>query len=481
MPYQENGWDCGVYVCRYAYALFNLRTETFSPNECIVDQKRKSTAPFPDLITRNSYFRFDAEDILRIRREMRDLISNLSVVYRDWRQETDRAAKEKRGKKNRNDHYPVAGIPTTSGDEPLGSATSELELATNGSGKENLGNESNPSIPVEPRLCVQVRGEVPSIKGKEAAIEASDLRNEAKCRMISTVKSQRSASSSQYSDEVEVSTLNEQTEDIGRHNLSSKVESQGHASSFQSEDDVEVFDGKLISWEQTEGNSGCHPSSPVESQDVASPSQRDDDGEGSDGERTSQEQPEGNTGCHPSSPGKPKGSVLTVDAASSSQDEVVGGQSASREKTEDSGSQSSSLQSNDRFTVSDGQRASHKSGTPPIATVESRGVASGSQSNDEASQEAKESIEDQKIAVETSAMSVVNDGNESPGKCRRGMETRPSRIGIPSFPVDLASPRKSGRPPRDGDDVSQPIIVDGNDDDGVVPVKSVYSDNRFEC
>ena len=73
VPYQENGYDCGVFVCRYAYGLLKMRSHVFSQAD-IVDGCK-------ELISANDLFKFDMKDISRFRTEFRSLIKNLSQMY----------------------------------------------------------------------------------------------------------------------------------------------------------------------------------------------------------------------------------------------------------------------------------------------------------------------------------------------------------------------------------------------------------------
>lgn len=75
VPYQENSWDCGVYVCRFAYGLYLLRSKKFLAEE--VSGKR----PFENLITKSPEFSFGMKDIVRLRREIMKLIVSLSNIY----------------------------------------------------------------------------------------------------------------------------------------------------------------------------------------------------------------------------------------------------------------------------------------------------------------------------------------------------------------------------------------------------------------
>lgn len=72
VPYQDNGCDCGVFVCRYAYNLFQMRNNCFSQFDMADDCR--------DLFE-DSLFKFGMEDIARIRIEMETLIRNLAKVY----------------------------------------------------------------------------------------------------------------------------------------------------------------------------------------------------------------------------------------------------------------------------------------------------------------------------------------------------------------------------------------------------------------
>ena len=73
-PRQDNGCDCGVFVCRYAYSLFQMRNECVFSQFDMVDECR-------DLFEDSGLFEFGMNDIARIREEMKALIGNLSKVY----------------------------------------------------------------------------------------------------------------------------------------------------------------------------------------------------------------------------------------------------------------------------------------------------------------------------------------------------------------------------------------------------------------
>ena len=73
VPYQENGCDGGVFVFRYAYALFVMRFTIFTWDH--IESRLKK------LITEGPAFRFDTDDIFRIRFEMGILIKRLEEKY----------------------------------------------------------------------------------------------------------------------------------------------------------------------------------------------------------------------------------------------------------------------------------------------------------------------------------------------------------------------------------------------------------------
>lgn len=81
VPKQNNTWDCGVFVCRYAYAIYHLRNRPFSYGAV------HERTPFSQLITGGTEFDFDMRDIVRFRGEFKKLVENLSQVYCNWKRE----------------------------------------------------------------------------------------------------------------------------------------------------------------------------------------------------------------------------------------------------------------------------------------------------------------------------------------------------------------------------------------------------------
>lgn len=77
VPYQSNSWDCGVFICRYAYSMLLLRGKMFT----VKDSKNL----FNSVISSSAEFNFDMDDICRIRREITKLIMRLSCEYRSYK------------------------------------------------------------------------------------------------------------------------------------------------------------------------------------------------------------------------------------------------------------------------------------------------------------------------------------------------------------------------------------------------------------
>ena len=119
-PWQDNGCDCGVFVCRYAYSLFQMRHQCFSQFDL--------SDGCDDLFLYKNLFVFDMADIARIREEMVTLIRNLSKVYL-------RLKKEEKGKKK-------SKSATAKDDENAVSAIVSAEETKDGHNKSECADES---------------------------------------------------------------------------------------------------------------------------------------------------------------------------------------------------------------------------------------------------------------------------------------------------------------------------------------------------
>ena len=77
VPQQKNGYDCGLFVCRYAYAIFKIRDQFFNQLDI-----SGSKLLLRDEIINNEHFRFNQEVINQFRIQLKQLLQNLSDVYR---------------------------------------------------------------------------------------------------------------------------------------------------------------------------------------------------------------------------------------------------------------------------------------------------------------------------------------------------------------------------------------------------------------
>jgi hypothetical protein len=83
VPYQSNGWDCGVFVCRYAYGFKCIQSLSFSYAEVGYDPGHTATW-FETAITNSTAFRFGDGEIASLRVDMKILIERLSEIYGPW-------------------------------------------------------------------------------------------------------------------------------------------------------------------------------------------------------------------------------------------------------------------------------------------------------------------------------------------------------------------------------------------------------------
>ena len=97
VPFQNNTWDCGVFVCRYAYAVYQLRRRNFTYKDAglRVDKQSKKKGAFYQLITEGSEFQFDMRDIARFREEYKILIERLSEIFLQWRKSQETKTTER--------------------------------------------------------------------------------------------------------------------------------------------------------------------------------------------------------------------------------------------------------------------------------------------------------------------------------------------------------------------------------------------------
>ena len=76
VPQQDNGYDCGVFVCRYAYALYLKRNQRFTESDV-----GREGSYFHNIVTRSPEFTFDMPDIRRLRADIKTLLNALEREF----------------------------------------------------------------------------------------------------------------------------------------------------------------------------------------------------------------------------------------------------------------------------------------------------------------------------------------------------------------------------------------------------------------
>ena len=82
VPYQNNSWDCGVFVCKYAVSLYLLRNSPITHSELHLPK------PLTNAIVENDLMNFNMSDIVALREEIGTLLDSLSSVYLSMRRTT---------------------------------------------------------------------------------------------------------------------------------------------------------------------------------------------------------------------------------------------------------------------------------------------------------------------------------------------------------------------------------------------------------
>ena len=82
VPVQDNSWDCGVFVCRYAYGILRLFDQSFAckPSFWRIPANQKKLGE--KWIADTPEFNFGMSDIARLRDEIAKLIEELSNIYK---------------------------------------------------------------------------------------------------------------------------------------------------------------------------------------------------------------------------------------------------------------------------------------------------------------------------------------------------------------------------------------------------------------
>ena len=94
-PVQDNSWDCGVFVCRYAYGILCMRDKPLSADSSFLDRKERNRI-VNDWVAASDGFQFDMRDIARLREEIADLIDGLGKLYKKLRNEQRRRRQQQR-------------------------------------------------------------------------------------------------------------------------------------------------------------------------------------------------------------------------------------------------------------------------------------------------------------------------------------------------------------------------------------------------
>jgi hypothetical protein len=95
VPQQDNGCDCGVFVCRYAYAMKKLSHLDFTYKETDFHFSSRQSRNFCKSIFSNP-FNFGMDDIAAIREDLKTLIHRLSDIFIPWKKEQRRKEKVER-------------------------------------------------------------------------------------------------------------------------------------------------------------------------------------------------------------------------------------------------------------------------------------------------------------------------------------------------------------------------------------------------
>ena len=94
-PMQDNSWDCGVFVCRYAYGILCMRDKPFAADASFLDMPKRNRI-VNDWVTASDGFQFDMRDIVRLRDEIAYLIDELGKLYKKLRNEQRRRRQQQR-------------------------------------------------------------------------------------------------------------------------------------------------------------------------------------------------------------------------------------------------------------------------------------------------------------------------------------------------------------------------------------------------
>ncbi|GFH58426.1 hypothetical protein CTEN210_14902 [Chaetoceros tenuissimus] len=96
VPRQDNCWDCGVFICRYAFAMLQLLDTRIQCKLADWRDAKFRRDIIKEYITETEAFDFGMDDIARLREEMAILIQDLHQIYK---QKIEEKKTKKRDKK----------------------------------------------------------------------------------------------------------------------------------------------------------------------------------------------------------------------------------------------------------------------------------------------------------------------------------------------------------------------------------------------
>jgi Ulp1 protease family, C-terminal catalytic domain len=76
VPRQQNGFDCGLFVCRYILGIYKLREQTF-----MFEDVYKNKTPLLKKVTNSSSFIFNQKLVNDFRKQLGELFDNLDHLY----------------------------------------------------------------------------------------------------------------------------------------------------------------------------------------------------------------------------------------------------------------------------------------------------------------------------------------------------------------------------------------------------------------
>lgn len=166
-PGQLNGYDCGVFVCRNAYAVTLLRHRLFSYADFGYPEQNAKISMFEESEGKEA-FSFDHGDIDRLRENLLKLIENLSFVYAQWRTQQQQKRREAKALKN-----------------------GESDLSSSGANTNKMNAyEANPGAPGEPE---DSEDEKVSRHGAGSLLARSSSQNAENAKVLSTTTNPKSS------------------------------------------------------------------------------------------------------------------------------------------------------------------------------------------------------------------------------------------------------------------------------------------------